>query len=203
MGLVNVYRDANMLYGKREPIALPAVMMAIMAAGGCRSPGDYRREADRVAYDVITRKQAEALGRTEPFTIETPAETLRRRLLLDQHLPFAAEASLGAGALEPIKEWPHDDYLEKQAVEDPLVAVVVIRKIDRCGVHDVAGVVPRQQQIGGGHLGVVGRVARFGHRVAEVEDIVGGQAQIGGQDRHLQPLAADGTVARIPANFAP
>ena len=109
-----------MLYGKREPIALPAVMMAIMAAGGCRSPGDYRREADRVAYDVITRKQAEALGRTEPFTIETPAETLRRRLLLDQHLPFAAEASLGAGALEPIKEWPHDDYLEKQAVEDPL-----------------------------------------------------------------------------------
>ncbi len=85
---------------------------------GCRSPGDYRREADRVAYDTIAKKQAEALGRTEPFTIETPAGTLRRRLLLDQHLPHAASASLGLHDLDPIKQWPDDDYLEKRDTDD-------------------------------------------------------------------------------------
>lgn len=85
---------------------------------GCRSPGDYRREADRVAYDTIAKKQAEALGHTEPFTIETPADTLRRRLLLDQHLPHAASASLGTFDLDPIDQWPDDDYLEKRDTDD-------------------------------------------------------------------------------------
>ena len=37
--------------------------------------GDYRRRADQAAYDIVARKQAEVLGRTEPFTIETPADT--------------------------------------------------------------------------------------------------------------------------------
>ena len=32
---------------------------------------DYRQEADRVSYDIITNKQLEALGSTEAFTIET------------------------------------------------------------------------------------------------------------------------------------
>jgi outer membrane protein TolC len=84
---------------------------------GCRA-ADYRREADRAAYDIITNTQAKALGHTEPFTVETPADTLRRRLLLDQLLPHAAPSSLGTSDLEPIKQWPDDDYLEKQHVDD-------------------------------------------------------------------------------------
>ncbi|MBU0719401.1 MAG: TolC family protein, partial [Planctomycetes bacterium] len=63
---------------------------------------------------------AETLGRTEPFTIETPADTLRRRLLLDQHLPHAANASLGTHDLDPIKQWPDNDYLEKRGAGDGL-----------------------------------------------------------------------------------
>lgn len=93
-----------------------AATLAVLIAG-CRA-GDYRREADRVAYDVIAQKQAEALGRTEPFTIETPADTLRRRLLLDQHLPYSAGASLGTKDIEPIKQWPDDGYLKQRDVED-------------------------------------------------------------------------------------
>ena len=87
----------------------------------CRAR-DYRRDADRVALDIIADKQAEALGHTEPFTIETPAETLRRRLLLDQHLPYASNASRGARDIELIDQWPDDDYLEPRTDKDELVS---------------------------------------------------------------------------------
>ena len=78
---------------------------------GCKTPGQWRQEADRVAYETIKQKQKEALGRTEPFTIERPADTLRRRLLEGQDLPTASPASYGAKALTPIEQWPDDDYL--------------------------------------------------------------------------------------------
>ena len=97
---------------KRTVLHSIAVASVVAWASGCRSPGDYRREADRVAYNTIRQKQAEALGHTELFTIETPADTLRRRLLLDQHLPYASPASLGARDIQPIDQWPDDDYLE-------------------------------------------------------------------------------------------
>jgi len=107
-----------MLRGVNLRVTVAAGLAVLIV--GCRA-GDYRRAADQVAYDLIAHKQAEALGRTEPFTIETPADTLRRRLLLDQHLPYAANASLSVGDIEPIKQWPDDDYLERQAIADDLV----------------------------------------------------------------------------------
>ncbi len=61
---------------------LGVAIIAGVLIGGCRA-ADHRREADQVAYDIISQKQAEALGHTEPFTIESPADTIRRRLLLD------------------------------------------------------------------------------------------------------------------------
>ena len=84
----------------------------VVFGAGCRTPMNHREEADRVAYDIITNTQAEVLGHTEPFTIEAPADTLRRRLLLDQHLPYAAGASLGAADIDRIEQWPDDDYLD-------------------------------------------------------------------------------------------
>ncbi len=92
----------------------------VFVEAGCRSPGEYRREADRAAYDIITDAQARALGQTEHFTIETPAETLRRRLLLDQHLPRVGSGSLGRRGLDPIRQWPDDDYLERGDGENKL-----------------------------------------------------------------------------------
>jgi outer membrane protein TolC len=69
---------------------LPAALALAALAGGCRSPAGHRTLADRRAYRAIEAAQTGAFGRTEPFTIETPADTLRRRLMLDQHLPGLA-----------------------------------------------------------------------------------------------------------------
>ena len=92
-----------------------AIVLLCMTAGGCLAPQQQRREADRVTGDIITEKQKQASGRTEPFTIERPADTLRRRLLIDQNLQYSDPASLGASALKPIDHWPKDDYLTSSA----------------------------------------------------------------------------------------
>ncbi len=81
---------------------------AVLALGlaGCRSPAAYRRDADRTAYDLVQRAQQKMLQRDEPFAIEPAADTLRRRLLLDQALPYAGPAALGTADLPPIPHWP-------------------------------------------------------------------------------------------------
>ena len=76
--------------------------------GGC--PQQYRQQADQAAQDIVKQAQKENLGHTEPFTIERPADILRRRLLLDQDLPRAGGASLGSDQLKPIAHWPEKDY---------------------------------------------------------------------------------------------
>jgi outer membrane protein TolC len=84
---------------------------------GCKSAREHREEADEAAYNIVEEKQKAALGRTEPFTIEKPSDTFRRRLLLGQNLPYSHPASLGTHSLEPIKHWPDSDYLEKERAE--------------------------------------------------------------------------------------
>lgn len=91
--------------------------LAILFFNGCSSK-HWRMQADKAAENIIKRAQQDALGRTEDFTIETPAESLRRKLILEQDLPYAAKASLGSRDLEPIKHWPRDDYLEKKDNDD-------------------------------------------------------------------------------------
>ncbi|HEX7010733.1 MAG TPA: TolC family protein, partial [Phycisphaeraceae bacterium] len=76
----------------------------------CQTPAEYRQEANEVADRIITAGQKEALGRTEPFTVRSAADTLRRRLIVDQDLPIAGPASLGAEALPRIEHWPEDDF---------------------------------------------------------------------------------------------
>ena len=84
--------NGRIAFGTALPMWAAPGLLALVSAG-CSSPNDYRLEADRVAYGIIQKAQRAALGRTEPFTIETPADTLRRRLLLGQKLPSAAPAS--------------------------------------------------------------------------------------------------------------
>ena len=55
---------------------------------GCQTPSEHRQEADKVASDIITEKQEEALGKTEPFSIERPSDILRRRLMTEQQLLY-------------------------------------------------------------------------------------------------------------------
>lgn len=98
---------------KPDPSRFPGavVILCICAAllPGCR-PADYRRDADRAAISIIRKTQYEALGRKEEFTIERPVDTLRRRLLMSQDLPYAGRASLGTDKLRRISHWPEKNY---------------------------------------------------------------------------------------------
>lgn len=86
------------------------LLCAGLGLTGCRSPQRHREKADEVAAEIITQKQQEALGKTEAFSIERPSDVLRRRLLDEQGLPHAGDASLGTDRLTPILHWPEDDY---------------------------------------------------------------------------------------------
>ena len=87
----------------------------ILVPLGCRSPVEHRSEADKVAAEIITAKQKEALGETEPFSIERPSDILRRRLLEQQNLTVSSEASLGTDRLKPVEHWPDPDYLQAKS----------------------------------------------------------------------------------------
>ena len=90
--------------GQARTVAV--VTLACLALCGCTSPEAYKMEADDVAAKIIASHRAEALGRTDAFTIETPADALRRRLLVAQGLPISGPASLGTDRLEPVPHWP-------------------------------------------------------------------------------------------------
>jgi len=84
--------------------------MSYLSLMGCQTPTGYRLEADKVTKTIIQEKQIHALGKKEEFDIERPSDTLRRRLLIGQHLPYSGEASLGVDKLKTIKHWPEKDY---------------------------------------------------------------------------------------------
>jgi outer membrane protein TolC len=87
----------------------------ILIISGCKSPIEHRSEADNVAAEIITAKQKEALGETEPFSIERPSDILRRRLLQQQNLAVSSEASLGTDKLKPVEYWPDPNYLQAKS----------------------------------------------------------------------------------------
>jgi outer membrane protein TolC len=93
----------------------------LFAATGCKSPSEYRVEADDVASSVIHEKQTQALGQAGEFSIERPSDTLRRRLLVDQNLPYSSNASLGADELETIEHWPEEGYPKPEPSADPVI----------------------------------------------------------------------------------
>jgi len=100
------------------------LLLALALAAGCKSAGTFREEADDTAYAIIDSGQRDALGRTEPFTIDTPAQTFRNRLLAMQELATSHPASRGTAALQPLDPWPEDDYLERRRdLESPTAAL--------------------------------------------------------------------------------
>ncbi len=92
---------------------------AAVVCPACYAPKEARRDADEAAYEIIEKAQQRALGRTEPFAVETAADSLRRRLLLDQKLPYSDPSSLGSKDVEPIEQWPDKDYFEPRRDEEP------------------------------------------------------------------------------------
>jgi outer membrane protein TolC len=94
---------------KRPPAAAVAVCAALAALAGCTAT-EYRKQADQVAADIIKTQQVQAIGRKEAFTIETPANTLRKRLMMSQRLPYSTKASLGVDEIQPLEHWPEKNY---------------------------------------------------------------------------------------------
>jgi outer membrane protein TolC len=92
------------------PIALVAAVVAslLLLPAGCKGPVEQHESADKVAGKILEQKQQDALGRQEEFVLESPADTLRRRLLLDQNLPVSHPASYGAAYINRIKHYPPD-----------------------------------------------------------------------------------------------
>jgi len=66
---------------------LMASMLQSAFLSGCMSARAHRNKADKAAAGIISEFQEKALGRTEPFTIEEPADSLRQRLMITQELP--------------------------------------------------------------------------------------------------------------------
>lgn len=85
------------------------VLTALLGiAVGCQSPARHREKADTAAVRIVEQKQQELFARDTTFSVERTADTLRRRLLVDQDLPFTGPEALGTDALVPIPHWPED-----------------------------------------------------------------------------------------------
>ena len=93
--------------------------LTLFAEIGCQSPSQHRLKADNVAEAIIQEKATQALGRTQEFNIERPSDILRRRLLSEQELVYATEASLGSDKLPLIEHWPETNYPEVISSLDP------------------------------------------------------------------------------------
>ncbi|HIG31553.1 MAG TPA: TolC family protein [Verrucomicrobiales bacterium] len=68
-------------------VSYKILFLLILALSGCMSSKSHVKKADQVAAEIISEYQQEALGHSEPFTIEESANSLRLRLMISQELP--------------------------------------------------------------------------------------------------------------------
>ncbi|MFA7485912.1 MAG: TolC family protein [Phycisphaerae bacterium] len=119
-------RNINKRFARISPtinfiIVLCAGFMVFIS--GCKSPTDYRLEADKVASEIIEQKTAQVTGRAQKINIERPSDILRRRLLIEQDLIYGSESSLGTDKLTPIENWPEPNYPSSWELLDPIVVL--------------------------------------------------------------------------------
>lgn len=95
-----------------QKIWLTLPLAGLFVLCGCRTSAFWRKQADTRAQSILADGQRQALGKNETITVETPADTLRRRLLLDQNLAYLDQASLGIWDLADTAHWRKDDHLQ-------------------------------------------------------------------------------------------
>jgi len=84
-----------------------AMIAAAISINGCRTPAEYRKEADQTAYSIVEDTRRNVLNKSQDaFNIEPPSITLRRRLIAMQDLPAYSSATLSANELEKPEHWP-------------------------------------------------------------------------------------------------
>jgi outer membrane protein TolC len=97
-------------------------LSTLLIGTGCTA-SHYRKSADDVADKLIKEKQNELFGTADGLNIERPSDILRRRLLIDQNLQYAGDASLGTDKLEKIAHWPENNYPSAQVSTGDEIAV--------------------------------------------------------------------------------
>lgn len=100
------------IYDQVRFILLGMIVVFALATAGCRTTSDWREEADERAEHYLNIAQKGVRGQTEKLVIETPADTLRRRLLLDQHLLINDPAALSIRDLPETEHWKAEDRLK-------------------------------------------------------------------------------------------
>ena len=90
-------------------------MSLLLVATGCKSTRDWRNEADSHAEALIKDAQGKVTGVEEPIVIESAADSLRRRLMLDQNLPKKTDASLSVRDLQDTERWKTEKHLKDGA----------------------------------------------------------------------------------------
>lgn len=96
------------------------ILAIVVLCGGCRTTESWRDDADKKAARYLRVAQKEVTGREEVIEIETPAQTLRRRLLLEQNLPTFHVASLGIRDLSTNEYWNGSERLRTSEVDESL-----------------------------------------------------------------------------------
>jgi outer membrane protein TolC len=86
------------------------ILVAVLS-GGCRTPGWWRERADRAATAIVADAQQQAVGRTETLPVDSPADTLRRRLIETQRLPHTGPASKALRDLQDNEYWTRARHL--------------------------------------------------------------------------------------------
>ena len=114
-----VIRRPDDAYCLRAGRPLFGAALLCLLLSGCRSPRAWHDDADATARALITAAQQEAVGRTEPIRIESPQQTLRRKLILEQDLPHAAAATLGIHDLAAGDAWDPAAHLGEAADQMP------------------------------------------------------------------------------------
>lgn len=100
----------------RHCLMILAFILILLSLSGCLTASKYRVDADNSAEAIINDAQGKVLGVAGEFTLERPSDILRRRLLIEQDLPYSSEASLGADALNPVEHWPEEGYPKSEGL---------------------------------------------------------------------------------------
>jgi len=83
--------------------------LIILGQSGCRTPQEYRKQADKSAYTIVDTTRRNILKNNQnKFNIESPEITLRRRLIALQDLPAYSSATLSSDEMEKPKHWPEN-----------------------------------------------------------------------------------------------
>ncbi len=104
-----------------KPARIGFLAIGLSFLVGCSTAGSYRENMDKAAYSIIEQKQMEAIGKTEPFSIEPPEASLRKKVMTAFGLPYSHPASLGPSELAPIDHWPDDEALRVKSLEENTV----------------------------------------------------------------------------------